>query len=312
MNSAMHSTLRVAIVGPGRLGMTLAVRYAELQAEVHLIGRRAGAWQSRAQEHGIQAHLVPVAREIPALSGLDLWLFCVPDDALAACAQDWANACTALQAPQLVLHTSGAADLEVLNAWQASQRAAVHPMRVFAGQALQGNTRGAPLRHELEAAPVSVQGNTAEATERASLEVERWGAEAVRFETTADRRRYHLACCLAANHLTALFAWAEELAGPAIGSAAARRGLSSLAASVLERVQELGPDRALTGPVARGDALTIQAHFAALSVAEAARYRALLPELLGFAQASGALSAERASEFAAQFGLSVAEPGQAE
>lgn len=296
---------RVAILGPGRLGKTLAARYLALGAEVHLIGRRPGSWQAGAEGRSMHTHLAPHASEIPVLAGLDLFAFCVPDDALQACAAEWAEALNALAPPRLVLHASGALDLDVLLPWQASRRAAAHPLRVITGWAFD---RPEASGHELESAPVSVLASDVEARELACAHVASWGAEAIRFEATADRRRYHLACCLAANHLTALLAWAEQLAGPALGGAAARRGLVSLAGSALERVQEQGPAQALTGPVARGDAATIQAHFDALSRVEAGRYRALLPELLKLARESGGLSAERARELRRQFDLS--EPEQ--
>lgn len=302
---------RVAILGPGRLGFTLAVRYAELGAEVHLFGHREGSWQSMAEALGILCTVAPSPCEIPALSGLDLFVFCVPDDALPVCAQEWAQANAALAPPRLVLHSCGAADLDVLQPWQGSLRAAAHPMRVITGLALLGApASGVESVHELDAAPVSVLGSDEEATELACAQVEAWGAEAIAFESSADRRRYHLACCLAANHLTALLAWAEELAGPALGSSAARRALVSLAASALQRVHEQGPVCALTGPVSRGDAVTIQGHLDALSATEAKRYRALLPELLGLARASGGLSDARARELESQFDLGSSQRGK--
>ena len=301
---------RVAILGPGRMGMTLAARYAELGAEVHLIGRRTGSWQTVTKQYGVHTHLAPQPHEIASLADLDVLIFCVPDDALRSSAQAWNEACSARTPPRLVLHTSGASDLEVLQPWQASLRAAAHPMRVITGQAVHASDAGSIC--ELEAAPVSVLGSDVAATKLACAEVAAWGGEALAFDSSADRRRYHLACCLAANHLTALLAWAEQLAGPALGSAAARRGLHSLAESALNRVLEQGPASALTGPVARGDAATIQAHLDALSSSEAARYRAILPELLGFARESGGLPAERASEFEQRFGLSALERGISE
>jgi predicted short-subunit dehydrogenase-like oxidoreductase (DUF2520 family) len=304
---------RVAILGPGRLGFTLAARYAELGAEVQLIGRSAGPWQARAKKLGIQMHLAPRALKISSLADLDLLVFCVPDDALRGCAQDWATACATLAPPRLVLHTSGATELEVLSPWQASPCAVAHPMCVITGQSLRDDLApGAQPVHELAAAPVSVLGSDAAATELACAQVAAWGGEALGFRSGADRRRYHLACCLAANHLTALMAWAEQLASPALGTAAARRGLHALATSALQGVLDQGAARALTGPVARGDAATIHAHFDALSSAEAKRYRALLPELLGLAQETGGLPAQSAREFERKFGLATFERDDSE
>jgi predicted short-subunit dehydrogenase-like oxidoreductase (DUF2520 family) len=304
---------RVAIVGPGRLGFTLALRYAQLGTEVQLVGRREGPWLTRAKAAGLDTHVAPTAREIPSFAGLELLLFCVPDDGLQDCVHAWADACKALAPPRLVVHTCGAADLELLRPWNRSLHAALHPMRVIAGLAAQGDPGSdSECIDELKSAPITVLANHAQASKLACAEVAAWGAEAIAFDSLADRRRYHLACCLAANHLTALMAWAEELAGPALGDAAARRSLGSLAASALQRVMDRGPARALTGPVSRGDAVTLQAHLDALSVQEAERYRALLPELIGMARTTGRLTDERARELECQLGLAATKREESE
>jgi predicted short-subunit dehydrogenase-like oxidoreductase (DUF2520 family) len=303
---------RIAIFGPGRLGFTLARCYAKLGAEVHLVGRREGSWQDRGSEQGIATQVAASARKISCFADLDLLVFCVPDDALEDCARTWADACAPLAPPRLVVHTSGAAGLELLRPWRNSLQAVLHPMRVITGLARRSESAlGTEVTPELDAAPVSVLTNQADAAALACAEVTAWGAEAIVFDSSADRRRYHLACCLAANHLTALLAWAEDLASPALGAAAARRGLVSLAASALAQVKSQGPAQALTGPVARGDAVTLQAHLDALSANEAERYRALLPELLGLALASGGISHARARELESQLGLAASPRGNA-
>jgi predicted short-subunit dehydrogenase-like oxidoreductase (DUF2520 family) len=71
-----------------------------------------------------------------------------------------------------------------------------------------------------------------------------------------DRAAYHAAASIASNFLVALEAAAERLAA----SAGVQRALlAPLVRASLENWIELGPERALTGPVARGDEETVAA-----------------------------------------------------
>ena len=97
----------------------------------------------------------------------------------------------------------------------------------------------------------------------------------VPFELSDDRRAaYHAAASAASNFLVTLEAAAERLAGGAgLPPDQARTLLAPLVRSTVENWAELGPERALTGPVARGDEETVTSQRAA--VADTA------PELLG-------------------------------
>ncbi|HWF34029.1 MAG TPA: DUF2520 domain-containing protein [Solirubrobacteraceae bacterium] len=69
-----------------------------------------------------------------------------------------------------------------------------------------------------------------------------------------DRVAYHAAASMASNFLVTLEAAAERLAGTA---GVERALLIPLVRATVENWAELGPDRALTGPVARGDEETV-------------------------------------------------------
>ena len=80
-----------------------------------------------------------------------------------------------------------------------------------------------------------------------------------------DRALYHAMCVFASNFLSVLFDAAETIAGElGIDPERAARMLAPLAMTVLEGVVERGAGPSLTGPVERGDALTVAAHLAAL------------------------------------------------
>jgi pantoate--beta-alanine ligase len=90
-----------------------------------------------------------------------------------------------------------------------------------------------------------------------------------------DRAAHHAACAMAANHVTALLGVVERVVD--------RAGLplapyADLAAGAVAAVADRGPARALTGPVARGDWGTVQAHLDALAEADRPAYLALAAE----------------------------------
>jgi predicted short-subunit dehydrogenase-like oxidoreductase (DUF2520 family) len=70
-----------------------------------------------------------------------------------------------------------------------------------------------------------------------------------------DRPTYHAAASIASNFLITLEAAAERL-GATVGLE--REQLVPLVRATVENWARLGPERALTGPVARGDEATIK------------------------------------------------------
>ena len=85
-----------------------------------------------------------------------------------------------------------------------------------------------------------------------------------------DSRRYHAACVMAANHLSALGMAAEELTVAAgVPEKEASVALRSLMEAALHNCRRLGFRGSLTGPAARGDQSTIDGHVEALAGASA-------------------------------------------
>lgn len=95
---------------------------------------------------------------------------------------------------------------------------------------------------------------------------------------TDGRALYHAAACLVANDLVGLLAIGEALCADAgMTPGQARRGLLHLATTALEALRQASSDPdvsladGLTGPVGRGDAVTLGAHLTALKSAPLAR-----------------------------------------
>jgi predicted short-subunit dehydrogenase-like oxidoreductase (DUF2520 family) len=105
------------------------------------------------------------------------------------------------------------------------------------------------------------------------------------------RAAYHAAASVASNFLVTLQAAAEAIAaGAGLGRGEARELLMPLVNQTVKNIAELGPEAALTGPIARGDEATVEAQRAAVEQ--------VAPELLGLfdelAQRTRALARQEA------------------
>ena len=242
---------RISIVGDGRLGRALA---AALRGARLAVAGPAGRGQTPA----------------PA----DAVLLCVPDSEIPAAA-----AVAAGQAP-LVGHTSGATPLTALAPSRATPFG-LHPLQTFAGDDPPERFRGAGC---------AVAGATPEALAFATRLADAVGMRPFPIADAA-RPAYHAAASIASNFLVTLMAAAEQAAAAAeVEPARARALLAPLVRSTVENWAALGPERALTGPVARGDEATVAAQRDALE-ASAPQIVPLFDEL---AEHTRALAGRRA------------------
>ena len=194
----------------------------------------------------------PVGRhELPAGEAIVL---CVPDREIEPAAHTVAGA-----AP-LVGHTSGATPLSAL-APAGAQAFALHPLLSV--------TDAAP---RFEGAGCAVAGSTPAALAFADSTARRLGMSPFTIDDE-QRAAYHAAASVASNFLVTLEASAEALlAETGVDAREARSLLAPLVRSSVEAWATLGPRRALTGPVARGDEPTVALQRAAVAAAR--------PELL--------------------------------
>ncbi|HKP90842.1 MAG TPA: DUF2520 domain-containing protein, partial [Thermoleophilaceae bacterium] len=130
----------------------------------------------------------------------------------------------------------------------------LHPLQTIAGP-------GADLR----GCGCAIAGTTPEAAgvaRRLALDL---GMDPVEI-ADGDRAAYHASASIASNFLLTLEAAAEAVAaGAGIAPDEARRLLGPLVRTTVENWLALGPERALTGPVARGDDETVAAQRAAVA-----------------------------------------------
>jgi predicted short-subunit dehydrogenase-like oxidoreductase (DUF2520 family) len=254
MNNDLTSR-NIGIIGAGRVGAVLG---AALERAGHTV---VAAVAVSAASKARAAALLPQARLLPAdevTAAADLVILAVPDDALTALVNGLAET-GALRPGQIVAHTSGAHGLAVLAPVAAAGAfpLALHPAMTFTGTAA-----------DLDRLAVGVSfGVTAPDELRATAETLVGDLDGI-VEWIAEERRplYHAALAHGANHLATLVADALDRLRDA-GVTQPERVLAPLLGAALDNTLRLG-DAAITGPVSRGDAGTVQKHLQALEAVD--------------------------------------------
>jgi predicted short-subunit dehydrogenase-like oxidoreductase (DUF2520 family) len=283
--------LAVGVVSAGRVGAVLGAALARAGHTVAAVSGVSRASLLRAED------LLPDVPLLPpdaVAAAADLVLLAIPDDALPGTVRGLAAA-GAIKPGQIVAHTSGAYGVGVLDpAVEAGALAlALHPVMTFTGRS-EDLDRVAACCFGITAA----DGDAAAWSVAEALVVE-IGAEPVRVPESA-RPLYHTALAHGANHLVTLVAEAADLLAKA-GAGVPERLLAPLLSAALDNALRHG-DRALTGPVARGDAGTVRKHVRVLAEnapAALPAYRAMAARTAQRAAASGLLRADLVDDVAA-------------
>jgi predicted short-subunit dehydrogenase-like oxidoreductase (DUF2520 family) len=256
------------VYGAGRVGLAIL----EL-ARTHGV-MLTGAWHPREVRPERRALVPGLAIEIapdPAAVAADLWLICVPDDAIADVSERLARAPG--PRPAAAAHCAGALPGALLAplAAQGVACGSFHPAMTF---------RGAPGDAEaLSRAVVAIEGERAAVALLERL-ADQLGIARVAVDA-AGKARYHTGLVLASNGRMALDAAAVRLLQEAgLVEADALALLRPLIARTEENLRAATPAHALTGPVARGDARTVRSQL--LALADRPRLLALYRALGGF------------------------------
>lgn len=263
--------LKVGVISAGRVGAALG---AALECADHVVvacSAVSGASQQRAQRYLPETPVMPVA---DVAGGAELLVLAVPDGELAALVAGLAAA-PAVRSGTIVAHTSGSYGAGVLAPLTARGciPVAIHPAMTFTGDDDIAGLTGACF---------GITANDEVGYAIAQALVLELGGEP--FRVPEDTRRlYHAALAHASNHLVTMLTDAidvlrtalsgEELIGEQLvrdePGGLAERVIGPLARTSLEKTLQQG-NAALTGPVARGDAVALAGHLDALTAADPA------------------------------------------
>lgn len=280
---AKPARLNVGVIGAGRVGSVLGAALA--RAGHHIIGVSAISEASLQRAADLLPD-VPVLLPSEIAANANLLILAVPDDQLPGLITGLL-ATDSFLAGQLVAHTSGRHGVGVLDAASSANilPLAIHPAMTFTGtkidlERLDGACFGVTSLPEL--LPVAQ-----------ALVVE-MGGEPITI-TEGARPLYHAALAHGANHLVTVVAQALDMLREA-GAEHPERLIAPLLSAALDNALRAG-DRALTGPVTRGDAMTVARHVAEISVHNPdalASYIALARATADRALTNGLLSADKA------------------
>jgi len=280
---------RIGFIGAGRSGRVLALALHRADYPVVAIASR------RLESAMSLAQLIPgcraagVAQEV--VHRADLVFLTVPDDSIVDVAESlaWRTGIAAI-------HCSGAGSLSLLDA-AALHGAAIgtfHPL-----QTLADTERGLA---NLPGSTFAIESETPSLRATLGGMAERLDGQPL-FLRPGEKILYHASAVLAANCLVALADVAADL-WTHLGSTR-DEGLVALLPLMRGAIANLGsiglPD-ALTGPIARGDAGTVEQHLAALRVlgGDAPEvYRALARRTIQLAQERGGIDPETVKKLSA-------------
>ena len=278
----------IGIIGAGAVGTALGVALTRAGWPVQAVASRDAGRRERfrAVVDGARGFAEPQA----LLDEVELVIVAVPDDALAPLAST-----LRMYSGQAMVHTSGALDAAVLAPAMAAgtQVGAFHPLVAFA------DTERAVAA--LRGATIAIEGDDQLASLLADM-AEAIGARPVRL-APGSKAAYHAAAVLAAGGFVALLDAITELGRVAgLDEAGSLAIYGPLIEGTLGNARALGVRAALTGPIARGDLGTLEAHLVALR-AHAPDvldlYRAVGAREVDLALARGTLSPERAADLRA-------------
>jgi predicted short-subunit dehydrogenase-like oxidoreductase (DUF2520 family) len=249
----------VGIIGAGAVGTALGVAIARAGWPVTAVASRDAARRERFRE------LVPGTwgTDEPAalLNKAELTILSVPDDAIASVVGS-----LKLYSGQCLVHTSGLLGPGILEPARAagSHIGAFHPLVSFTSDVERSVAA-------LSGATVALEGDEGLVVLLADL-AEAIGGVPVRLPP-GTKAAYHAAANLASGGLVALLDAVARLAAEAgMDEAGAMAVYGRLTEQTLANARSAGIAAALTGPITRGDAGTVEAHLEAL--------RRLAPEVL--------------------------------
>lgn len=233
------------LVGPGRAGLALSL--ASMHAGHRVVGVLArDIGNSQVAARRLSARPLSWEEQLP---GADLLVVAVRDDSIEEVARRLAGRASQIEG---AVHLSGLKSGSALAPLDGPPVGSFHPL-----QTLPTPEAGAA---RLAGAWIGVTSDDDLLSDRLFAFAASLGARPFELDE-ASKPLYHAAAAAAANFTLAALAMSRRMfEGAGVDFAAA----VPLVRGVIENALEMGPEQALTGPVARGDVGTVRAQLAAV------------------------------------------------
>ena len=241
--------LSIAIIGAGKVGNALARVFFENGLKIAGIGSKT---ETSAKELAEKVCSIYSTYLSEITKNADIVFLTTTDNSIVdTCRQIAVNG--GFKRNQFVFHTCGAMSAEALKYAEecGAYIASFHPLHSFAHKNV--------TKEELINTYYAIDGNM-EAVELAKKIVEILEGKTI-FIAPENRALYHAAACFASNYTVALASAASQILSCCnLTSEEATEALLPLYKGTLENISKFGVDKALTGPISRGDKQTVLEH----------------------------------------------------
>jgi predicted short-subunit dehydrogenase-like oxidoreductase (DUF2520 family) len=280
--------MKIGFIGAGTVGTALAILLSQKGYEFIGASRRHRESTGRAGRSVSNLRLLDSNQEVADIA--ELVFITTPDVAIGevAAAVRWRSG-------QMVVHCSGADSIDILEPARkaGAMVGGFHPLQTFAGieQAI-ANIPGSTFALEAEEPLLTTLKDMAAAL----------GGRWIKL-TAGDKVAYHAAAVFACNYLVTLVKMATDLWKTFdIPADQAIPALLPLIRGTLNNIENIGIPQCLTGPIARGDTITVNKHLKTLREKAPAllfSYKELGLQTVPIALAKGRIDEKQAAELEA-------------
>ncbi len=244
---------KIAVVGAGKVGSALALLLNRQGYPVAGVASRSIHSARRVAE---ELHVPATVKPEEVTVAGDVVFITTPDRVIADVAEEITER-GGFRSGQVIFHTSGAHSADEVGVVRSvgALAASLHPLQSFADIkmamenlpgsyfALEGDSGTLPLAEQI---------------------VQDLGGKHFTI-AAADKPLYHAAACVASNFLVSLMHFATELYSHfGLSQSESFEALYPLIRGTIKNISQVGPPKALTGPIARGDGPTLEGHLKVL------------------------------------------------
>ena len=231
--------MRLSLIGSGKLGQQLYREFSECAA-IELV-----QWMNRSATESSTAKGISIVKQVEELLEVDCFLLTVNDEVIEMLAPK-------LPTNSLVIHTSGATEISVFS--DHNRRGIFYPIQSF--------SHGRSVT--FSKLPIGIEASNStdlKFLEKLALAIQ---AKPVHLDS-AQRKVLHLSAVLVNNFSNHLFTEAAKICEE---NKIPFELLKPLIKETVDKLDELSPKRAQTGPALREDHKTISAHLSLIENAE--------------------------------------------